>query len=438
MMDNRLLPQNIEAEQSILASCLYDHESAECALDSLQPEDFYRTAHQKIYRVIKNLRSNGTRPDLVTTVTELRNSGELEEIGGAAYVSSLLDEHPIAPNVPEYANYIKNTAQARKFIEISRRGEQAIYESNGNLPEILDSVQSQILQIGLDMKSEKFMTMRDLTLESMERYADLRDQKRERGIKTGYESVDNLTGGFVGSKLIIIAARPKIGKTAWALALARNIAKRGHMVGFFELEMDREDIDDRWMAMETGINSMQFATGTGPDNKQWPIIEEASGRKYQWPIIVDDTGNQSIGELKRRIRKMVHMGCKIVFIDQLSKIRPTDKRKGSWETNTEHVVELKQATKELKIPIVLLVQLNRDVERRKPPIPTAADFKLTGAIEEEADMAFLGYRRFPYTKKLEDKNHAWWELALNRVGPTRKIIMHFEPKTTMFTEKEGL
>lgn len=437
MSEYSLPPQNIEAEQSILSSCLLYPESIERTQEIIQPDDFYRTPHKKIYNAIYSLSKKRDPVDLVTMTEHLKTIGILEEIGGASYLFELTRDHPVSINVEFHASIVRQKSLARKFLKISQRNIQAVLESNGDLCEILETAQKEILNIGMGIKSESFCHIRDLTLQSVERYGSLMEKKKEYGIKTGYPSIDILTGGFLGSKLIIIAARPKIGKTAFSLSMARNMAKSGHMVGFFELEMDKEDIDDRWMAMETGINTMQLATGRGPARDQWKTITEAANRKYQWSILIDDMGGPDIAELKRRIRKMVQQGCQIIFIDQLSKIRSSDKRKGSWETNTDHVVELKQTAKELKTPIVLLVQLNRDVEKRKPPIPTAADFKLTGAIEEEADMAFLGYRRYPYTEKPEDLNYAWWYLALNRNGPTRRIMMNWEPKTTLFTEMEA-
>ncbi len=433
MDEFRLPPQNLEAEESLLSALLQGHQ-VDQALDILKPEDFYRSGHKKIFESIQSLNNKKDPVDIVTVTTHLKEADQLESIGGAVYIANLIEEIPMSTSVEYYAKLIKEKSVARQFIEISYRHAKSLYDSSNDLHTIIDSAQTEILNIGMDIRKQEFLHMRDLTMESIERYEGLRDRTRKLGIKTGFDAIDGLTGGFFGSKLIIIAARPKIGKTALALNMTRNMAKKGHQVGFFELEMDKEEIDDRWMAMETGINTMCLSTGTGPNNKQWAVIQEAAGEKYGWPIIVDDTGGQTIGELKRRIRKMVKMGCEIIFVDQLSKIRKSNPRQVSWEANTDHVVELKQTAKELKTPIVLLVQLNREVEKRSPPIPTTADFKLTGAIEEEADIAFLGYRRFPYTEKPEDKNHAWWHLALHRGGPTRRVMMHWEPKTTVFTE----
>ena len=430
----RLPPHNLEAEEQLLASCLLFPDSAEDIFDSLTPEDFYRTAHAEIYRAIMRLWKKKEPIDIISVMSDLRDSGLLEKCGGAIQLHSIIQFSPVAIDIQHTARIIKEKAAGRKFLNTAENYSRKIFEAEDSLIETINQAQGEFLNIGIDVKRENFVTMETLTEASIDRYEALMQRKKEPGIKTGYESLDRMTGGFFGSKLIIIAARPKIGKTAWALCLARNMAKNGHMVGFFELEMDKEDIDDRWMSMESGINTMCFTTGTGPNKQQWINIAQAAGRKIKWPIIVDDTGGQTIDELKRRIKKMVKMGCEIIFVDQLSKIRGTDKRKSLWEINSEHVIGLKQSTKELKIPIVLLVQLNREVEKRKPPIPHTSDFRMTGSVEEEADMAFLGYRRYPYTEKAEDKNYAWWQLALNRNGPIRKFMMHFEPKTTMFTE----
>ena len=433
MNEFNIPPQNIEAEESLLSALIFGHGLED--VDGLKPVDFYRTAHQKIYSAIIELCKNKQPVDQISVVNHLKDRGELELIGGASYISTLTNEVPLATSVEYYSKIIQEKALGRKFIELAHKYSKQMLNPIESIRNIIDIAQSEILNLGIDYNKQEFIHIRELTLESLDRYEDLRQRKRDRGIKTGFDEIDGITGGFVGSKLIIIAARPKIGKTSLALNMSRNMAKRGHTVGFFELEMDKEEIDDRWMAMECGLNTMCFSTGTGPTDSQYKIIYEAANKKYSWPIIIDDTPGQTIDELKRRIRKMVKLGVEIVFVDQLSKIRKLNQRQVSWEANTDHVIELKQIAKELKTPVVLLVQLNREVEKRNPPIPTTSDFKLTGAIEEEADIAFLGYRRYPYTEKPEDINHAWWHLALHRGGPTRRVMMHWEPKTTLFTER---
>lgn len=437
-MIDLLPPQNIEAEQSILSSCMLDPKAVETSIDIISSDDFYKTAHGKIYSAIKSLYHNKKPVDSVSVAEELITSGNIELIGGGAYLYQLLNECPMAVNIEHSCNIVKTKSQARRFIQSASKYVRSCYESSDtDLAQILDDAQSEIIQIGMDMKADSFTTMKDLTEQSIDRYQALNEGKAKGGIKTGFQTFDILTGGLKGSLLMIMAARPGIGKTAMMCTMVKNVAQRGEMAGVFELEMDKEALDDRWMAQATGINSMRFRYGTGPNREEWIKITDVAEDKYSWPVLIDDSGGMKIGELRRRIRQMVRMGCGIIFIDQLSFIQSSDRKLKEWEYNTRHVKALGFIKKELRIPIVLLCQLNRDLEKRGNKKPVLSDLKMTGQLEEEADIVLLGYRKHPYTKKEEDVNHAEWEIAKHRNGPTRNIKMNWHPKTQSFTEAQN-
>ena len=431
-----LPPQNIEAEESILSSCMLDPKAVDHAVDILSPNDFYRTAHKKIFEIIKFLYSKEQPVDAVTVANALKDAGKLEETGGGSFLFHLIDECPIAPNIEQYCKIIKTKALALQFINSASQSILSYYSSSDHdLSEILDAAQTEILQIGMGMRTESFTTMKELTEQSIDRYQALNEGRVREGVNTGFETLDILTAGLKGSLLIIMASRPGIGKTAMMCTMVKNIARSGHMAGIFELEMDKEALDDRWMASTTGINSMRFRYGTGPNAEEWKKILVAAEDKYKWPVLIDDSGGMKINELRRRARKMVRMGCEIIFIDQLSFIVPADRRKSEWENNTQHVKALGFLKKELRVPIVLLCQLNRELEKRAKKKPVLSDLKMTGQLEEEADMVLLGFRKYPYTQKDDDRDHAEWDLAKHRNGPTRNIEMVWHAKTTTFTER---
>ena len=432
MMD-RLPPQNLKAEESILSGCLLDKEMAEDAIELLVEDDFYKPAHSKIFKAIKSLHHKQEPVDLTTVATHMIDTGQSEAIGGAAYLSVITDQ-PIPPNVEHYAGLIKHAATLRKTIALCSDTINTCYGGDHSLAEVLNLLQSNALELGVDNNKQEFCTMEELSHQSFERYEAMREKTSEKSIQTGFYQLDRLTGGLKGSKLIIIAARPSIGKTAFMCNMVENMAGGRTKVGVFSLEMDKEDLDDRWNASLAGINTIRLTSSQKLDAEEWNRLTNVAERKSEWPVLIDDTGGMCIDEIVRRSRKMKRMGCEIIYIDQLSFIR-AGKRKSIFEANTEHVEALGHLKKELRIPIVLLAQLNREVEKRGDKKPMLSDLKNTGMLEEAADLVLLGYRKYYYSKLPEDENHAAWELAKNRGGPTMDIEMVWLPKQAKFENK---
>jgi len=421
-------PSNIPAEESILAGCMLDYETAVEASTILKPCHFYKEINQRIFEAICTDISEKITPDATTVRSRLKSDKTGEVLYGIL-------ENPFPTSLDQYARIVIDSYTARQAIRICQEIQGDVLNNSRPIGEIVNDLQNSSLTLGADGK-ESFTTMRELTEESIDRYEALKDQKITPGIKTGFTILDYLTGGLKGSKLIIIAARPAIGKTAFMCNLAENIARHRNKVGIFELEMDKEELDDRWFSSLTGINTVRLSTPPIKkeheiNKSEWEKIVEAAGLKYDWPIIIDDSGNLSIDELKRRCRKMYQLGVEVIFIDQLSEIRG-DKRKSLFESNTEIVEELGRLKKELRIPIVLLAQLNRQLESREDKEPRLSDLKNTGMLEEKSDMVLLGYRKHVYTELVEDENHAQWHLAKHRGGPIRKIQMRWEPKQAKF------
>jgi replicative DNA helicase len=280
-------------------------------------------------------------------------------------------------------------------------------------------------------------TKAEITRESIERYEGLNKGATAKAVPTGFPIMDNyLGGGFRGGKLVIIAARPGVGKTTLANNMMKNMCRAGYCCGYFSLEMDSAENDDRWIAADSNVNTMKLYSEPGPSQEEWKRIIETAQRQSDWHLLIDDTGGLKIGEIKRRARQMVKAGAEIIFIDQLSKIGGK-RNLSTFERNSEHVEELAFLKKELRIPIVLLAQLNRDLEKRQHKKPMLADLKNTGQLEEDADIALLGYRPGLYEQELPvDPEPAEWEIAKNRQGATRNIEMMFRRSRVKFYEVE--
>ncbi len=433
-MQDRLPPQDIQTEQSILSSCLLDSESLTIALDILQPEDFYKTSHQKIFKTIQHLVSHKKPVDLTTVAACLLESKEINEVGGASYLSTLLTECPIAVNIETYAETVKSKAILRTLIKIQTQNISKCYEATTeNTPDLLDNIQKSVLSVEVGGHKNNFISMSELTGKSYIRYENLQAGKGSKAIKTGLPSVDQITGGgFRGSKLILIAARPRIGKTSMMTSMSKNMAVRGHKVGIFSIEMDASELDDRFTSAETGINSLKLSSGKGLGAEDWTAINEAAEEKVRWNILISDEGGLNILKLKREARKMKKAGVEIIFIDQLSKIKSGIK--GSlYEQNTYIVNELATLKKELRMPIVLLAQISRRLDRSKNK-PTLGSLKSTGSLEEDADIILFIHRSYEYSKNEEEKYKGVLEVAKQRSGPCRSIELNWVPKTTTFTE----
>ena len=437
---NRLPPHNIELEQEALSVSIIDPECLEELADILIPEDFYRTQHQEIWRELLRCKSKNQSISLVTLYDSLKG----KDIS-ATYLSELVNEIPMAVNPKACADKIRCYATARKALYETQKAERRIFSASSE-EELLEVIEAaQVAFVGIDLKNpgqSTFTSMEDLTNQTIDRYEALNAGGLPTGIKTGLSELDAITGGFGGSKLIIIAARTRMGKTSLMQSMARNMAKAGHKVGIFSIEMDKEEIDDGFFSKESGINSMRLTRGAGegkagPHRDDWEAITEAAGRKASWPIWIDDTGGLKIAELKRRARRMKKLhGVEIIFIDQLSKIKG-NRSKSKFEEATQIVEEIGDLKKELRIPIVLLAQVNRKLEDRTIKEPTLSDLKNTGQLEEEADIVLLLHREYEYTHKPEDAEKALLIIAKHRGGPCRDIQLNWDAKRTLFSDLKG-
>lgn len=428
----RLPPQSIEAEESLLSRIIIDSEVLVNIVDILLPNDFYRSAHQKIFSGIMKLFIKKEPIDLITVTEILKEIGVLSEVGGATYIATLVEAVPLAVNAEHYAKIIKKASVARQLIVAANDIAKSAYEANGDIVDVLDSAQSRLININLDIGSVGYTTSAELIMQRIPQIEKMSKEGKTLGIQTGFSSFDLLTGGLRGSKFCIIAARPRIGKTAFMMNITNNIAASGHKVGIFSIEMEKEELVDRQISSKSGVNLTKLSSGRGITPDDWVAIHGAGEVIYNYQIVIDDTGGLRIQELKRRARQMLKDGVEIIFIDQLSKIRG-GKGNGEYEKRSYIVNEIATLAKELRIPICLLAQINRNVEDRQNKKPTLGDLKSTGSLEEDADIILLGHRDYEYTKNEEDMHHAEWELAKNKQGATTNMEMYWIGKTVTFS-----
>ena len=429
-MKDLIPPHNIEVEQGILSSCLLYPDMASDSVDLLSPDDFYRTDHQRIFRTVSELVKSKTPVSLLSV------QSAMPEKGMAHYLASLLDI-PVVTDVRHFSEKLKEKRALRDLITECQKTISRCYGANGTGEDVIEECKRAISGVGVGAVGKTFTDMSDLTELSVERYEQLSKQKTQFGIMTGYPTLDKITGGLGGPLLVIIAARPSVGKTAFMCNLIANMAKAGTEIGVFELEMSKEALDNRWFAMLTGINSAKLKTGKGLGRDDWDSIVNAAGKKYDWQVMVDDSGGLTTEQIRRRAKAMVRAGAEIIFIDQLSQIR-AGKGSGDYETNTNNVQELNFLKKELGIPIILLCQINRKVTDSADKKPQMHHLKSTGRIEEDADMVLLGHRASLYATTEEQRvalaHEASWDIAKHRDGPTWFIPMRWDGRTTRFYE----
>lgn len=426
----KLPPQSIESEESFLSACLLG--AAGDAVELLNPDDFYRSAHGKIFKAICSLSSSNEPVDLVTVMNALRDLNELEEIGGASYLSRLTDTVPSAMSVKTYAKIIKTCAKKRMVIEACSRTIQECYNGN-KLPDILSKHDSELSQIKLHGGS--FVKIGDLLPTMIDQWDDMINNPRLPGIPTGLIDIDRKFGGLPSPALIVIGARPGMGKSALGMRFARGAAQRGYPVAQISLEMSKEQLLTREVSCESGIDGERFSTGQLQRN-HWERIAEASQRISTLPIYVDDSPTATIKEIQSKIRTFYkkHGRC-LIEIDYLDYIRGEQSERKDLEIGTI-TKGLKASAKEHDIPIVLFVQLNRQCELRTDKRPVISDLRNSGEIEQDADVIAFIYRDEVYNEDQNNPNKGIAEFIVrkHRNGKTGPIKLAWIAHRTTFED----
>ena len=426
-------PQNIELEQSILATCfLSDPQEIACLLT---PDDFYRTAHQEIFKAIQRLSAENKPVDLPMVAEELRLAGKLEKSGGAYYLASLPEEAPVSTNPEAHSAALRELTIRRRIITESMK---SIQEAHGMQDGVLDRAQQRLLNIGMSQKA-KTHEIKELVIEAAERYQRAHENRgRMTGIPTGYKTLDALTLGLQPTDLIIVAARPSMGKTSLAMGITANAAKEAWPVLIFSLEMSRQQLVDRLTASEAGVNSMKLRSGWFA-REDWQRIVPIQGQMHTWPITICDEGEMNLQHIVRTSRQMMQRINRpfLVAIDYLQ-LMP-----GGGENNRNSEIEaitrgLKNMAKDLKVPVLLLSQLNRKLEERSDKRPVLSDLRDSGSIEQDADVVAFIYRDEVYNKDEGNPNKGTAEIIVrkHRNGPTGVIMLGWDGSYTRFFDTE--
>ena len=435
MPTDRIPPQNIDAEKSILATCLLHPDDLIEFADLLRPKDFYRTAHRDIFEACLSLLGKKQSVDTVTVAEEMVAMGRLAKEGDHLYLSNILDEPTATDNV-HYANIIRDKAVKRRLIEIANAIFKRAYRHDHSAEDQLDQAQKSILSIDWFGSKNSAVSVRDLAITASERYENLHKSSGFiSGISCGFTDLDMATCGFQQGDLIVIAARPSMGKTALMNCLALNAAKKGHPCGIFSLEMSNQQIFDRMIASESGVNSMKFRSGRF-EEEDWAAISKAQSKLYDLPIFIDESPSLFYGELRRRARQMkMHYGIEIIFVDYIQLLQG-DKQNGRVEEVSSISRNLKALAKEMHLPVVALSQLNRAVDSRDNKRPRLSDLRDSGAIEQDADMVWMIYREEVYSQTTDKKGLAEIEIVKQRNGPTGAILLSWQEKLMKFSNLE--
>jgi replicative DNA helicase len=433
------LPQNVDAERSVLGAILLDNHTLNAAIEKLKPEDFCLDQHRRIFAQMIELGESQRGIDLVTLSDQLSRRGELEAAGGGAYLAQLVDGVPRVGHLEHYAKIVKEKSLMRSLIHTAHSIQQTALEGEEDAETLLDQAESSIFQLAEDRVRQGLVSMKDVVDENFERLERIiTEGKRITGLPTGYSQLDSLTSGLQPSELIILAARPSVGKTALALNLAENTAlHQNATVAVFSLEMSKESLLMRMLASMARVDAHKFRTGH-LSREDWRGMAQTLGQLSQSPLWIDDSGSATVTEIGAKARRLKRdRGLQLVIIDYLQLIAG----RGRFSNRNEEVSSitrgLKGLAKELKVPVLVLSQLTRAPEREDRS-PQLADLRESGAIEQDADVVLFIHRPNLFKKKGEvtDEERAQTELkiAKQRNGPVDSIPFVFLGKYTRFEE----
>ena len=432
----KLPPQNIEAEQSILGGILLDNEVFHRVLEVLNEDDFYQAAHRKVFLSMIELYENNEPVDLITLTDALKNKNQLDEIRGVSYLTSLVDSIPTTANISYYAKIVKEKSILRRLINKTAEIASMSYDSTGDVDEVLDQAERAIFEISENKIKPSFYSIKEMIKHSFKTIERLYEKKELiTGVPTGFEGIDRFTSGFQLSDLVIIAGRPSMGKTSFALNIAQYAAIEASVpVGIFSLEMSKEQLSLRMLCSEAKVDAQRLRTGFLSES-DWPKLTRAVGSLSEAPIFVDDTPALSILEMRAKARRLKsEKGLGLIIVDYLQLMRGRVNVERREQEISEISRSLKALAKELNLPVVALSQLNRRVEERHDKRPQLADLRESGAIEQDADVIIFIYRDEIYNKSEDNENKGTAEIIIGkqRNGPIGMTKLAFIDKFATF------
>ncbi len=434
----RLVPANIEAEEAVLGSILIDPDAIIKIAPTLHADDFYLEKHRWIYQAALDLHERRLPVDFVTLCDEMERRNQLQEAGGPAYITELVNAVPTAIHVEHYAGIVERTAILRRLISAAGQIAQLAYGDSGEIDEIVDRAEEIVFGVSERHLQRTIAPIRQVMAEVVKRIDYLASHQGElMGVPSGFRLLDKLLGGFQKSDLIILAARPSAGKTALALNMAVNAAKRyGQRVAFFSLEMSAEQLVQRLLAAETGINQQRLRLGQINED-EWPLLMEAAGVLSNTPMFIDDTPALSAMELRTKARRVhAEFGLDLIVVDYLQLMRGDARAENRVQEISYISRSLKGLARELNVPVLALSQLSRAVESRTEKRPMLSDLRESGALEQDADIVMFIYREDMYDETTDRQNIADIIVAKHRNGPTGVVSLYFRKELTQFMELE--
>lgn len=433
----KIPPQSIEAEKALLGSLMLDKDGIIKVVDFLRPEDFYKNIHSKIYKAMLNLYEKQEPIDVLTITQRLREKKELEEIGGAGYLSELLNTVPTPYHLLNYTKIVRGKKIMRDLIQAAGEISSLAFDEAEDIDLILDEAEKKIFGISQKSLTQDFVPVRAELEAAWDRIEKLHSQKGTlRGITTGFQKLDNILAGFQKGDLILIASRPSLGKTTLALDIARAVSKRGNLpVGIFSLEMAKEQLVDRIIAAEAGVSLWKLRTGKLSEDEDLTNIQNAINTLSEIPIYIDDAASSNVLQMRAMSRRLqAEKGLGLIIIDYLQLMQSR-----SWSENivqqvTEISKSLKSLAKELNVPVLALSQLSRAVEHRPEQRPRLSDLRESGSLEQDSDVVMFIYREDKVNPNSPNPNVAEIIVAKHRNGPTGKIDLRFDQDAVCFRE----
>ena len=435
LLIDRTPPQNIEAEQAVLGAIFIEPESLTVASEFLIPEDFYRSSHQKIFSAMLKLSDQGKAIDVVTVTEELAATEQLENIGGVSYLMELANAVPTAANVEYYARIVEEKSLLRRLIRTATEIAQEGYSREDEVESLLSEAEKKIMEVSGRKSAGSFISIKDVLVEAYDNIEKLANRQGDiTGIPTGFTELDRMTAGFQRNDLIIVAARPSVGKTAFALNIAQNVAtKTDEVVAIFSLEMGAEQLVMRMLSSEGNINAQNLRTGDLSD-EDWKKLTMAMGSLSNAQIYIDDTPGIRIAEMRAKCRRLKQeRGLGMILIDYLQLIQGDGKADNRQQEVSEISRSLKALARELEVPVIALSQLSRSVEQRQDKRPMMSDIRESGSIEQDADIVGFLYRDDYYDSESEQQNIEII-LAKQRNGPTGTVELAFVKEYNKFVD----
>lgn len=432
----KIPPQNIEAEESVLGALLIDGNAIVKISDLIGPDDFYADKHRLIYSAMVDLYRQHEPIDLLALSNRLKELGKLEEIGGRSYLAKLSGRVPTSSHILSHSQIIQRKATLRRLLSSASEMTKLAYQEDMDVQHILDEAEQRIFQVSQKYIKRNFVPLRDILSEAFERIDEVhKESGKMRGISTGFHDLDNLLAGLQKSDLVIIASRPSVGKTSLALDMMRNVALSSKVpVGLFSLEMSKEQMVDRLLCSTANVDLWRMRTGHLSEEEDFKNIGNAMGMLSEAPIYIDDSATLNIMEIRTKARRLhTEHNLGLIIIDYLQLMQS-----GAAENRVQEVAEitrgLKGIARELDIPILALSQLSRAVEAQNPPIPRLSHLRESGSIEQDADVVMFIYREAVYKRDLppERKNIAEIHIAKHRNGPTGVVQLLFNETQASF------